>query len=68
MHSKDAAEMANSVDPDQTAIEQSDLDLHFSQTWLSRYKGSVWAVTVFSSHVAFLKVKVTDLVYIKDLC
>ena len=28
MHPKDAEGIANSVDPDQTAREQSDLDLH----------------------------------------
>ena len=29
MHPKDAAGIANSVDPDQTVEEQSDLGLHF---------------------------------------
>ena len=36
---KDADGMTNSVDPHQTASEQSDLGLHFAKTCLSEYLG-----------------------------
>ena len=38
MHPKDADRMANSVDPDQTALEST----LFAETYLSENLGSLW--------------------------